>query len=298
VRLREALAQKHGVGSDELLVGVGSDELITLLLTAFSVPRGRAPSASVVTTTPTFVMYRMSARVRGLSVVEVPLDDAWNPSPSSLIRAVEMASPNLIFLASPNNPTGTMASPDTLEQVIVAASNALVVVDEAYVDYASRDQLDVYKKHDNVAILRTLSKVGFAALRIGWMIARPPVVRALDKVRLPYNMPTLSQTLGAVVVSELSSELETVQRSVVAERAWLAGELARLSGVTVTPSEANFLWFRTARPAGDVFAALAERKVLVRSFHSRGGRLAHQLRVTIGTHDENARFLSALADSL
>lgn len=298
LRLRQALAARYGVGTDELLVGVGSDELITLLLTAFNVAHGRAPSATVVTTTPTFVMYRMSARVRGLSVIEVPLDDAWNVPAAGLLRAIEMASPSLVFIASPNNPTGTMADPDVLERVIQAASGAVVVIDEAYVDYASRDQLELYRKYANVAVLKTLSKVGFAALRIGWLIARPAIVRELDKVRLPYNMPSLSQALGAVVVSELGRELDAIRTAVLAERGRLAGELGRLAGVAVTPSEANFLWFRTTRPAGEVFAALCERKVLVRSFHQRGGRLAHQLRVTIGTRAENDRFLSALAESL
>lgn len=294
--LREAIAQRCGVSSDEVLVGVGSDEIITLLLTALGVARDAARAPTLITTTPTFVMYRMSARLRGMQVLEVPLDDAWDVSVASLERAVELAKPNLIFIASPNNPTGNMADRARVEQLIQAAPRALIVIDEAYVDYADRDQLELYRKYDNVAVLRTLSKIGFAALRIGWMIARPELVRELDKARLPYNMNSVSQSLGRLVLGELSGEIDATVRSVRQERAAVAAELARLPGVSATPSQANFIWFRTQRPAEEVFRELMARQVLVRSFHARGGRLKHQLRVTIGTAEENAAFLQALRE--
>jgi histidinol-phosphate aminotransferase len=294
--LRRAIAERCGVSSDEVLVGVGSDEIITLLLTALTMPRDAARPPTLITTTPTFVMYRMSARIRGVQVMEVPLDESWDVSLPSLARAVEISNPNLIFIASPNNPTGNMAGRERVEQLIEAAPRALIVIDEAYVDYADGDQLELYRKYDNVAVLRTLSKVGFAALRIGWMIGRPELVKELDKARLPYNMNSVSQTLGELVLGELSSELDAIVRSVRQERTALAAELARIDGVTATPSQANFIWFRTGRPAEDVYRALMERQILVRSFHARGGRLKHQLRVTVGTPAENAAFLQALRE--
>lgn len=294
--LREAIAARAGVGADEVLVGVGSDEVIALLLTVLARPRGRSPQGTLVTTTPTFVMYRQSAKVRGLRVMEVPLDGDWNLPVDSMLRAIEMATPNLVFIASPNNPTGTIARATELEPVIEAADGALVVIDEAYVDYAREGHLDMYRRHGNVAILRTLSKIGFAALRLGWLLARPELIAELDKARLPYNICTPSQRLGRVVLSELGGEIERIRNAVIEERERISSELSRVARVQATPSEANFVWIRTERPAAEVFAALAERGVLVRSFHRRGGRLAHQLRVTVGRPEENDAFLSALRE--
>lgn len=294
--LREALARYSGVSSAEVLVGDGSDEIITLLLTAFSQPRDRSGSAVIMTTTPSFVMYRMSARVRNQRVLEVPLDDSWDLPLDSMLRGIEHAPPNLIFIATPNNPTGNLANRERLEQLIQAAPQSLVVVDEAYIPYSGRDQLDLYRRFENVAILRTLSKVGFAGLRVGWLIARPALLRQIDKVRLPYNMNAPAQALGAVAVSELAPEIARIVAYVIAERQRVSLALAELPGITVTPSDANFLWFHCERPALELFDGLRERGVLVRSFHQRGGRLAHQLRVTIGTRAENDRFLSCLGE--
>lgn len=294
--LRAAIAAHSGVTAEEVLVGVGSDEVIALLLTVLARPRGRAPQATLVTTTPTFVMYRLSAKVRGIKAIEVPLDAGWNLAVDSMLKAIEIAAPNLVFIASPNNPTGTTASVAELERVIEAADGALVVIDEAYVDYARGDRLELYRRHDNVAVLRTLSKIGFAALRLGWLLGRPELVTELDKARLPYNLSAPTQRLGRVVLTELGGEIERIRRTVVEERERIAGELSSVQRVEVTPSEANFLWVRTERPAGEVFEALAARGILVRSFHQRGGRLAHQLRVTIGRRDENDAFVSALRE--
>ncbi len=293
--LRQAIARHHGVGVDEVLAGVGSDEVISLLVTALATPRGKAPAPTLLTTTPTFVMYRLSARARGWSVMEVPLDDDWNLAEASLGRAIELAPPSLVFIASPNNPTGTRPSIESLTRLVDRAGSALTVIDEAYVDYADGDCLAL-RKHENVAILRTLSKVGFASIRVGWILAHPALVRELDKVRLPYNLPSVSQRVATLALTELAEELRTNARHVVEERERLARELATIPGVTPTPSQANFLWLRTARPAGEVFSGLKERGILVRSFHTRGGRLANQLRVTVGTRSECDLFLSALRE--
>jgi histidinol-phosphate aminotransferase len=293
--LRAAIAAHCGVSMEEVLVGVGSDELIALLLTALNRPK-RRPPPTMVTVTPTFVMYKMSARVRGFGVVEVPLDNGWDIAESALIKALEIAEPNLVFIASPNNPTGTMAAPDRLLRVIEAARNAVVVVDEAYVDYAGRNQLELRERYPQLVVLRTLSKIGLASLRIGWLLARPELVRELDKVRLPYNICSVSQRLGTLVLRDLRHEIESTCRSVVSERGRLTQELARMVRVKVTPSEANFLWIWTERPALEVFQGLCQRGVLVRTFHQHGGRLGHQLRVTVGTPEENDAFLAALRE--
>jgi histidinol-phosphate aminotransferase len=294
--LRSAIAAHSGVDPDEVLVGAGSDELITMLITALARPRAAGQPPTLLTTTPTFVMYKLSARVRGWRVIEVPLDRDWDLATDQLLRANEISPPSLIFIASPNNPTSRLCSRDRLEAVIHAANGALVVIDEAYVDYAARDHFDLYRAHENVALLRTLSKVGFAALRVGWMIARPALIAEIDKTRLPYNLPSLSQRLGALVLGELDSERRHVIDQVKLERAALAAKLRDLPRIALTPSDSNFFWVRTERPAGEVFANLCERGILVRSFHERGGRLAHQIRITVGTPDENSALLRALGE--
>lgn len=295
LELKSAIARASEIDVGELLVGVGSDEVIALLLTVLSRPRA-GEVVTILTTTPTFVMYRMAARVRGMRVIEVPLDERWDLATESMLRALDMTPPNLVFIASPNNPTGTSPSRDRLERMIEAASGALVVIDEAYVDYAPRDALDLYRRYPNVALTRTLSKVGFAALRVGWLIARPELIRELDKARLPFNVSVPSQRLGALVMGELADDVRALTRAVIAERERLSRELAAVRGVSVTPSDANFLWLRTDKPARDVMRGLQERKILVRSFHERGGRLANQLRVTIGSPEQNDTFLRAFRE--
>lgn len=290
--LRALAGARAGVAPEQVLLGVGSDELITMLLTALSRPRAGLDVPVILTTTPTFVMYRMSARVRGQRVIEVPLDESWDLSMSAMLAALGTVEPSLLFVASPNNPTGNRMSLDRLESLIEAAPRSLVVVDEAYIDYSGSDQRSLLS-HPNVVILRTLSKIGFAALRVGWLVGPEPLVRELDKVRLPYNLPTLSQRLGALVLGELSDELDRTIEQVLTERRRVMAVLSELSEVSVTPSDANFLWVKGARPAEEVFQRLSSAGILVRSFHRYGGRLARQIRVTIGMPSENDAFLEA-----
>ncbi len=297
-KLRKAIAKHLDVSASQVIAGVGSDELITLLLTAATRLKSKAPAPTLVTTTPTFVMYRLSARVRGQRVMEVPLDDSWQFDEEGLLRAIDMAAPNVVFLASPNNPTGTMIDEAKLERVVQGAPETLIVVDEAYIDYADRDQMSLLQRYENVAILRTLSKVGFAALRIGWLVGSPELVAELDKVRLPYNIPTICQALGTVVLDEFSGEISSISETVKQERQRVAAHLEKMAGVAVVPSQANFLWLELEQSASEVFTALGKKGVLVRSFHGRGGRLEKCIRVTIGTAEQNDRFLEAMSASL
>lgn len=291
--LRGAVAARLGVAPEEVLLGVGSDELIAILLTALSHSRKSSDPPTVLTTTPSFVMYRMTARLRGQRVIEVPLDERWELSESAMLRALEMAPPHVVFIATPNNPTGTVASPERLSRLVEAAPGALFVVDEAYVDYADRNLLDLYRRYDNVVILRTLSKVGFAAIRVGWLVGRKELVAELDKVRLPYNLGTPSQALATLVLSELWPQISAVVETVKRERGRVAAALTE-RGIEVAPSQANFLWVKTQGPARDVFEGLRSRGVLVRSFHEKGGRLENQLRITIGAPAENDDLLRTL----
>lgn len=295
-KLRAALAAHSGVTPDEVLVGVGSDELIAIVLSSLSRPRAGLDAPVVLSTTPSFVMYAMSSRLRGQRVLEVPLGPDWDLAVPSLLAAMRVAEPSVVFIASPNNPTGNKMSLARLVTVIEALPRSLVIVDEAYIDYSDTDQLELYRRYPNVGVLRTLSKVGFAALRAGWLIAAPELIRELDKFRPPYNMSTLSQELATVVVSELWPEIRSMVGVVVSERARLSRELNGLRGLAVTPSDANFIWLRSEQPAEALFEALKLRGILVRSFHSRGGRLANQLRITVGTPEENDALLTAMKD--
>jgi histidinol-phosphate aminotransferase len=292
--LREAIAARCDAKPEEILVGTGSDEVIALLLTALDRPRGKNPAPTILTPTPTFVMYRLSARARGFKVIEVPLDKEWDLDVTSMRRAIEFAQPNIVFVATPNNPTSRKMSLDRLEAVIAAAPDALVVIDEAYIDFAGSSQIHLREKHPNVAVLRTLSKIGFAALRVGWMIGPADLVREVDKARQPYNLPEPSQRGAIFVLEKLGDEVARGCARVVAERERLAKELAA-RGFGVTPSDANFLWVETPGPAEELVEALAARGVLVKSFHSSGGRLARRVRITVGLPSENDRLLDEIA---
>jgi histidinol-phosphate aminotransferase len=293
--LKARIAERTGARVEELLVGTGSDEVISLLMVSLARPRPKAPQPVVMVPTPTFVMYRITARAHGWKVVEVPLDAAWDLDVSAMKRAVDMVRPNVVFVATPNNPTGNRVSGDRLAALVEAAADSLVVVDEAYVDFTHDGSLRAWRaRHANLAILRTLSKVGLAALRVGWLEGPEALVREVDKGRQPFNVSATSQAAAAAVLAEGWDDVRAHAAAIVRERDRVAQALAGMSGLTVSPSEANFLWMRTERPAADVAQGLLARGVLVRSFHAAGGRLANWLRATVGTPEENDELLEAL----
>ncbi len=296
--LRGRIAERTRARPDELLIGSGSDEVIGILLSAMAQPRPRAAQPVVVVPTPTFVMYRVTAKLHGYKPIEVPLDAKWDLDVAAMGRAIEVTRPNIVFIASPNNPTGNRMSDDRIAAVLEAARDALVVVDEAYVDYAG-DSLRAWRsRYPNLALMRTLSKVGLAALRIGWIEADEGLVVQLDKARQPFNVSATSQAAASAVLAEAWDEVRSHVDAIVRERERVAVALRDLSGVHVAPSHANFLWVATPRPAGQVFDSLVSRGVLVRSFHAAGGRLANRLRVTIGASSDNDRFIDALREAV
>jgi histidinol-phosphate aminotransferase len=239
-------------------------------------------------------MYRVTARGHGLHAVDVPLDDAWDLDVDAMKLAIQEHEPNVVFVASPNNPTGNRMSEDRLAAVVQAAERSLVVIDEAYVDYAGDSLRGWRESRRNVGILRTLSKVGLAALRVGWLEADEALVREIDKVRQPFNVSATSQAAAAAVLGEAWEDVQAHVAGVVRERARVGAAVAEMPGFDVVPSQANFLWVVTPRPAAEVHEELLARGVLVRSFHAAGGRLSRRLRVTIGTPSENDRLLEAL----
>ncbi len=292
--LKLEIAARTGASPDDLMLGSGSDEIISLLFTALARCREKQPQPVVLTPTPTFVMYRTTARGHGWKPVEVPLDAEWDLDATMMKRAIDVVQPNLVFIASPNNPTGNAMTASRLEEVIAHATNALVVVDEAYVDYASSSVRAWRSRFPNLGILRTLSKIGLAALRVGWVEADAGLLAEVEKVRQPFNLSATSQVAAAAVLHDAWDAVVAQTNAVTRERERVASEIRALGPFEVTPSQANFLWIKTVRPAEEVFDALVKQGILVRSFHKVGGRMARQLRVTIGLARENDRFLEGL----
>lgn len=296
LRLKAAIAARTGARADGLVVGSGSDELIALTQTALACPRGGNPQAVVLSPVPTFVMYRITARGHGLKPVEVPLDATWDLDVGMTKRAIDMMTPNIVFVASPNNPTGNRMTEARLREIVQHARGSFVIVDEAYIDYSGPDA-SLRKWRDefvHLGLLRTVSKIGLAALRVGWLEAEPSLAIEIDKVRQPFNLSTTSQVAAAAVLEEAWDDVQSEVAKVVARREALAREIAAIDGFVVTPSAANFLWVKTPGSGKDVWERLIDDKILVRSFHASGGRLANQLRITLGTPAEHDRLLASL----
>ncbi len=199
----------------------------------------------------------------------------------------------MVFLAYPNNPTGSLFAADEIRQIL-AVSQGLVVVDEAYTPFAQASFLGEVQAYPNLLVMRTVSKMGLAGLRLGWLAGDPRWLQELNKLRLPYNINVLSQVSAEFALSHLDV-LDAQTASIRAEREHLFTALASLEGLTVWPSRANFILFRASAGRGvQVFESLMGRGVLVKCLHGSSPLLEDCLRVTVGTPDENRAFLSAL----
>jgi len=297
-RLREVLAAEVGVAPAQVTLGNGSDELIALIIAAFCAPRPGAARAAVLYPWPSFVVYRIASIANRAEPVEVPLAGDFTLDFAKVEAAVARHRPNVCFFALPNNPTGSLWSPDEVAALAERHPDVIVVSDEAYLAYGGRTLAPRLADLPNLIVMRTLSKIGLAGLRIGWSAAHPQLAAELEKVRPPYNLGSLNQRAALWMLEHARDWLEARAREVIVERARLATALAAMPGVRVFPSEANLLLIRIGAPldgrAGQVWQALAGRGVLVRNF-DQPGPLAGCLRITIGTPAENDRLLEALA---
>jgi histidinol-phosphate aminotransferase len=285
--LRALLAVRSGWRPEGILLGNGSDELIQVLLAACG-----GECATLLVPTPTFSMYRHIALTMGWRVEEVPLTASFGLDEPALLSRAAACAPRLTVFASPNNPTGNLFDRGVMERYLDAASG-IVVIDEAYRDFAGGSVVELIARHPNLGVLQTLSKIGLAALRLGILLAEPRLVREINKVRLPYNVGSFSQAAGRVVL-EAPAFLEEQVRTLLAERARVTDTLARLPGVAAYPSDANFILLRTNRPSRKVFEELRRKGVLVRDLGALPGPLERCLRVTVGTPAENDAFLGAM----
>jgi histidinol-phosphate aminotransferase len=292
--LRALLAERFRCRAEELLVTRGSSEAIDLLIRAFC----RAGTDAILTAVPTFSMYEHYAMIQDAAVQTVPLDeqDDWSLDSGALLEACN-ENTKLVFLCSPNNPTGSSISAaqivDILERL---AGRSAVVVDEAYIEFSAQSSsVDLLSRFDNLVVLRTLSKaLAYAGTRCGALIAAEPIVRILDAVQAPYALATpvveqVEDALRGNLVTRANDEVSAT----IDERARLADALSTLDGVDkVYPSDANFLLVKF-RDADAALQAARDRRVLVRAY---GGDLKNYLRISIGSRDENSTLIDALKD--
>lgn len=286
-KVREAMGVPAGM---EVMLGNGSDELIQVV--ALAVAR---PGATLLSVEPSFVMYRMIAVYAGLAYVGVPLREGFALDLKAVLAAVARHRPAVIFLAFPNNPTGNLFDRQAVERVIEAAPG-LVVVDEAYHPFAGASFMGALGRYPNLLVMRTFSKLGLAGLRLGMLAGPPDWLGQLEKLRLPYNVNGLTQAVALSVLSHPEVLAEQAQ-AIRWERDRLQAQLASIPGVEAYPSSANFILFRVPEPQG-VFQGLKERGVLIKNLDDSHPMLAGCLRVTVGTPEENERFLRALKASM
>ena len=287
-KLRAAIAHHMNVPAGmEILLGNGSDELIQMVITALA-----RPGTAMMYPSPTFVMYSMGATFSGMRAVAVPLREDFSLDADAFIARMQAEKPALVFLAYPNNPTGVLYPEEDIAKIL-RACRGLVVVDEAYHVFARKSFLPRLAEFDNLVVIRTVSKLGLAGIRLGYLVGRPEWVVQLDKVRPPYNVSVLTQAAALFMLERLEVLEEQAER-IRSERKTLGEALKGLKGVTVFPSEANFFLLRVP-DADRTYEALRQQNVLVRNL-SPGIR--NSLRVTVGTPEENRILLNALREAL
>jgi histidinol-phosphate aminotransferase len=290
--LRAGLAELHGVRPDQVFCANGSNEVLQTLLLTYGGPGRRAAMFE-----PTYALHSHIARITGTEVVVGERRADFSVDPDVARALIEEHAPTIVFVCSPNNPTGTVEPAATIEALLDVEGDHLIVVDEAYGEFAPWSALELVRDDRALVVVRTYSKVwSMAALRLGFAVAPQWVVDELEKVVLPYHLASATQIAGRLAL-DLGDEMDDRVGSLVAERERVAAELAATDGVTVYPSGANFLLFRPAGDGHERWQQMVDRGVLVRDF-SRWPRLDGCLRVTIGTADENDAFLTALRASL
>jgi histidinol-phosphate aminotransferase len=288
--LKQGLRDRMGISSAlEILLGNGSDELIQMICLALS-GSGRV----VLAPEPSFVMYRIIAQATGMSFVGVSLraHDFGLDMPA-MQRAIAHHQPAVVFLAYPNNPTGNLFREADVRALIECAPG-LVVVDEAYFPFARCSFMQDLSEYPNLLLLRTVSKMGLAGLRLGLMVGRSTLLAEMDKTRLPYNINVLTQA-SALFALQNGQFLEEQTRRICTDREHLLRELDALPGITPFASDANFILFRTPQGRAEtIYRSLLELSILVKNLSPHGGLLTDCLRVTVGKPEENEAFLQAL----
>jgi histidinol-phosphate aminotransferase len=290
VELHKRLADFASWEPDGVLAGNGSNELIQALLMVTVSQRKR-----VLISEPTFALYRQVATVLGGEVLSVPLTDEFAFDVAALLRVIERTSPDVVILCSPNNPTGSQLTDDDLRQ-IASVATGLVVIDEAYHEFAEHSVVPLLKEFGNLVVLRTFSKaMALAAFRVGYLLAAPALVTEIRKALLPYNLNAFSQAAAEVAVEMYESELRTLVREIVGERDRLFSEVSQVSGFEPVPSRANFMIVKSELGPKLVFEELLKRDILVRDVSSYP-MLSEYFRFCVGTPEENQKLIGALKE--
>ena len=289
--LREAIREAMQIPAAlDIVLGNGSDEIIQIIATACA-----KPGATLLAFEPSFVMFKMIATFCGLQYAGVPLTADFAIDMDATRFAIKKHQPAVVFIAYPNNPTGNLFSRDAIREII-ATSPGLVVIDEAYFAFASDSFLDEIANFPNAVLMRTVSKLGLAGLRLGLLAGHPEWIREFDKVRLPYNINSLTQAGATFALKHYAALLE--QTAIIcAERTRMSAALSTISGVTVFPSQANFVLIKVG-DSEKTFNALLSRKILVKHTGTSHPLLQNTLRITVGTNAENTVFLNALRDTI
>jgi len=282
--LRTKIAAREGLSAEQVLLGNGSDEIIQMLLLA-------ADNGACASPAPTFVMYDLISRWLKRPVTTVPLEKDFSLDAKKFLQLCSREKASIAFLACPNNPTGNMWSESAIRE-IVTNFRGLVIIDEAYLPFADRTHTGLIAP--NVLILRTYSKVGWAGLRLGYLLGDAGTIAELNKVRLPYNINSLTQASADFFLDHFDV-FEKQAKDICAERNRMSGALMAIDGIEVFPSQANFLLLRV-KDANTVFEALKDKGILIKNMNAQGGLLKECLRITIGSKDENSALLSALKE--
>jgi len=288
--LHERLARFAGWKPDGIIAGNGSNELIqaVLMVTMGSGKR-------VLISEPTFTLYRQVATVLDGEVEPVSLTPGLRYDNEVLLNTIETRQPDVVIICSPNNPTGCVIDQNALRSILTA-SQGIVVIDEAYHEFAGRSVVPLLNEHDNLVVLRTFSKaMAYAALRVGYLLAAPDLVREIRKAVLPYNLNVFAQIAAEVAMENYERELRPLVNQIVSERDRLFAELSRIDGFTPIASEANFILVKSATDPARIFADLLQRDILVRDV-SGYPMLREYFRFSVGTPDENDKLLQAIRE--
>lgn len=286
--LKGALARMKGVAPGQVFLGNGSDEAIDLLFRIFCEPK----LEHVMVLPPTYGMYKVSADINQVATVSLPLTDDFQLDTAEVIASFRPGT-KLVFVCSPNNPTGNLMKRESIEQVLKHAPG-LVVVDEAYIDFASgQSLLPLLEEYQNLVVLQTFSKAwGLANLRLGMAFAHPEIIAYFDKVKPPYNVNGLTQELALEALKNVSQKEEMV-REILAQRTFLKEELEKIPEVgSIFPSDANFLLVRFPNPDA-LYEKLVGEGIIVRN-RSKVTLCEGCLRITIGTREENQSLIESL----
>ena len=286
--LNERLAEFAGWKADGVIAGNGSNELIQALLMV-----SIGPGKRVLISEPTFTLYRQVATVLGGEVESVLLTPELTYDVAALLETIAQKQPDVTIICSPNNPTGCVMEPADLRRVL-RVSHGLVVIDEAYHEFAQQSVVPLLNEHENLIVLRTFSKaMAFAALRVGYLLASPELVREIRKAVLPYNLNTFSQIAAEVAIDKYRTLLGPMVVAVLAERERLYSAMSEIPGLHPLKSSANFMVVRADKDPRQIFEELLKRDILVRDV-SGYPMLREYFRVSVGTPEENDQLLRAL----